>query len=252
MKQASLDIGSLDFSSMKSTGSHIHYSISHGFEDNQGNLSYYLVLDKPGKAWMIQPGFITKMFNVVIEQHLNPQGKDVPYYMTHFHELPVKGRKGLYKRNAKGYVQTFVATVVKVPKMGLAPRLYITNVLDQVGTFMKRKDVGDMFANWLEGENPGLYRYFVGCKEGEPPKKTKAQIGERILKTFNNEFKDYSCDYNVHLSSFMCDYEIKQFLVNCLGRNSFNEVAETDLSKIFAYYPHNSLPIWENITKESY
>ena len=148
--QASLDIGSLDFSSLKSDKPdtpHIHYSIPHRIQDNQGNLYYYVVLDKLGKAWMIQPGFISKMFNVVIEQHLTPQGKDVPYYMTHFHGLPVKGRRGLCKRNAKRYVQTSVATVVKVPKMGLAPKLYITNVLNQVGTFMKRKDVGDMFTN---------------------------------------------------------------------------------------------------------
>ena len=177
--------------------------------------------------------------------------------MKHFHEVPVRGPDGLYKRNAKkkngkGWVGTKVATIVKVPKMGLLPRICITNAINQIGNFIKRDDIGDMFATWLAREIPALYRYLAGNKNGGPPKLSKAQIGSSLTETFNSEFNNYACDHDVYLSKILCDYEIKQFLVNHLGFNSFEDIADTELSKIYSYYPQRSHPTWENIVKESY
>ena len=257
MNRSSLNMSSLDFSTLKSEEEetarpNIHYTISHGIQDSEGNIFYYIIMDKAGKAWMIKAGFIEELFNVVINQHLTPQGKDVPYFMKHFHEVPTKGMNGKYRRNKNNWVTTKVATVVKMPKAGLPHELCITNALDQVGSFMKRKDIGNMFATWLAREIPALYRHFAGNKMGGGSNVSKAQMGDEFTQTFNDEFKNYGCDYNVPLSKILCNYEIKQFLVNYLGCNSFDEVDDTELGKIFHYYPLRSHPAWENIRKESY
>ena len=99
--------------------------------------------------------------------------------MKYFHEVPTKGVNGLYRRNKKSkWVTTKVATVVKVPKTGLPLNLCITNILDQVGNFMTRKDIGTMFVTWLAIETPPLYRHFAGNKLGGGSKKSKAQTGD--------------------------------------------------------------------------
>ena len=144
----------MDFSSLKGKAvvqpmANIHYTVSYGIKDSQGNLYYYIIIDKPGKAWMMKSGFVGTLFNVVINQHLTPQGKEVPYFMKQFHEVSLKGPDGKYKRNKKNYVGTRVATVVRVPKTGLPPNLCITNAIDQIGNFMKRDDIGEMFG-WQE------------------------------------------------------------------------------------------------------
>ena len=247
----------LDFSSLKGEAvvqpmANIHYTVSYGIKDSQGNHYYYIIIDKPGKAWMMKSGFFGTLFNVVINQHLTPQGKEVPYFMKHFHEVPLKGPDGKYKRNKKNWVGTRVATVVRVPKTGLPPNLCVTNAIDQIGNFMKRDDIGEMFANWLAREIPALYRHFAGNKNGGPPKVSKGQIGSNLTETFNEEFSSYACDKDIHLSNVLCNYEIKQFLVHHLGCNSFEDVADTELGKIFSYYPQKTLPTWEDIKKESY
>ena len=45
----------LDFSSLKGEEAvqpmaNIHYTVSYGIKDSQGNLYYYIILDKPGKV----------------------------------------------------------------------------------------------------------------------------------------------------------------------------------------------------------
>ena len=45
---------------------------------------------------MMKSGFVGTLFNVVINQHLVPQGKDVPYFMKHFHKVSLRGPNGLY------------------------------------------------------------------------------------------------------------------------------------------------------------
>ena len=252
----------LDFSSLKSEepvppAANIHYTVSHGIQDNKGNLNYYVILDKTGAAWMLKSGFIGTLFNVVITQHITPQGKDVPHFMQHFHEVPLKGPNGKYKRsakkkNGKGWVGTKIATIVQVPKNGLPPRICVNDAIDRIGNFMKRKDIGQMLATWLGREIPTLYRHFAKNKNGGPPKVSKEEIGTDLTETLNNEFKSYACDYHVHLSDILCDYEIKQFIVNHLGFNSFEDMDETELGKIYSYYPQKPHPTWENIIKESY
>ena len=59
-------------------------------------------------------------------------------------------------------------------------------------------------------------------------------------------------NYDVSLDKFMVDWDIKQFLVDQVGINSWDDLDEESKVACYRDYPKRSLPEWDLMLEEAY
>ena len=58
--------------------------------------------------------------------------------------------------------------------------------------------------------------------------------------------------FNIEFDKFLCDFDIKQFVINDLGMMSFREVGCAEKQMLYRNFPNQNLLGWHDIHQESY
>ena len=58
--------------------------------------------------------------------------------------------------------------------------------------------------------------------------------------------------WDCHFDKFMCDYEIREFLRDTLGFQSWDDLNEDMRKCCYKFYPKRNLPDWNMIVTKSY
>ena len=108
-----------------------------------------------------------------------------------------------------------------------------------------------------KGKNGGLGAFCLN--KGTTHKGTAKEVvsmektADVMTQELHDHYKDgYTLQYDVPLNKFMVDFDIKEFITNYVGANSWDDLSEEDKRKCYRDYPKKSLPYWDEIEKESY
>ena len=111
--------------------------------------------------------------------------------------------------------------------------------------------------NLRQGRTAGLGAFCL--KKGTTHKGTAKQVvsDEKAADVMTQELHDhyrdgYTLQYDVPLNKFMVDYDIKEFITNYVGANSWDDLSQEDKRKCYRDYPKKSLPDWDEIEQESF
>ena len=96
-------------------------------------------------------------------------------------------------------------------------------------------------------------------KKGTTHKGTSKQVvseektADVMTQELHDHYRDgYTLQYDVPLNKFMVDYDIKEFITNYVGGNSWDDLSQEDKRKCYRDYPKKSLPDWDAIEQETY
>jgi hypothetical protein len=95
----------------------------------------------------------------------------------------------------------------------------------------------------------GLYGYLVKSKGDGDPEKAVEVMNEELSNHWKNGI---SFEYDVSLDKYLVDYDIKEFLAEHLGINSWDDLDEDGKKACYRDYPRRALPDWNSIVMESY
>jgi hypothetical protein len=136
----------------------------------------------------------------------------------------------------------------------------LNNCIDEYfcKAFRKRKgnSAGDMALAYVEalhlndtGTGGGLIKFVLNAKgNGDRDEAVKT-----MNKELHNHFKDGPAyHYDVPLDKFMCDWDIKHFLNNYVGVDSWDDLNNEEKKACYRDYPAKKLPQWDSIVQESY
>ena len=82
---------------------------------------------------------------------------------------------------------------------------------------------------------------------------SEERTADVMTEELHEHYRDgYTLQYDVPLNKFMVDYDIKEFITNYVGGNSWDDLSEEDKRKCYRDYPKKSLPDWDAIEQERY
>ena len=95
----------------------------------------------------------------------------------------------------------------------------------------------------------GLYNWLVTAKGKKDP-----EAAARVMtKEIDDHFKGGPAyHYDISLDKFMVDFNIKEFLNNHVGINSWDDLDEDGRKACFREYPKRNLPDWDLMLQEAY
>ena len=99
------------------------------------------------------------------------------------------------------------------------------------------------------GEKGGLGRFCLQNKGNGDHEKAAAKMTDELNAHWGN---GYSLQYDIHLNKFLVDWDIKKFLTEYVGVNSWDDLDENSKRGCFRDYPKRSLPDWDGIMQESW
>ena len=74
-----------------------------------------------------------------------------------------------------------------------------------------------------------------------------------MTQELHDHYRDgYTLQYDVPLNKFMVDYDIKEFIANYVGGNSWDDLSQEDKRKCYMDYPKKSPPDGDVIEQETY
>ena len=98
-----------------------------------------------------------------------------------------------------------------------------------------------------QGKEGGLGKFCLN--KGTTNKGTAKEVvsiektADIMTKELHDHFKDgYTLQYDVPLNKFMVDFDIKEFVKNYVGANSWDDLSEEDKRKCYRDCPKKSLP----------
>ena len=95
----------------------------------------------------------------------------------------------------------------------------------------------------------GLYNWLVNAKG----KKDPVVAAKVMTQELDAHFKGGPAyNYDVSLDKFMVDWDIKQFLIDQVGINSWDDLDEESKVACYRDYPKRSLPEWDLMLEEAY
>lgn len=98
-------------------------------------------------------------------------------------------------------------------------------------------------------QGPGLYGHLVAVKGNGDPEIAAKTMTDEINAYWSNEIV-YTFD--CHLDQFMVDYDIKQWVEEHMGANSWDDLSDGCKKICYKNYPKQRLPEWAHILQESY
>ena len=108
-----------------------------------------------------------------------------------------------------------------------------------------------------QGRTGGLGKFCLN--KGTTHKGTAKEVvseektADVMTKELHDHYRDgYTLQYDVPLNKFMVDYDIKEFIMNYVGGNSWDDLSQEDKRKCYRDYPKKSLPDWDAIEQERY
>ena len=103
-----------------------------------------------------------------------------------------------------------------------------------------------MCLNYLANDESSRGRYDWALKQANGDSQVAAKnLSDILIKTYHGK---PSFDWDFHLDRFLLDYEIKVFLEDFYGAQSWKDVPEAAKRACYKYYPGTKkLPVWEDI-----
>ena len=98
-------------------------------------------------------------------------------------------------------------------------------------------------------QGPGLYGHLVAIKGNGVPEVAAKTMTDEINAYWSN---DIVYHYDCHLDQFMVDYDIKQWVEEHMGANSWDDLSDGCKKICYKNYPKTRLPEWAHILQESY
>jgi hypothetical protein len=220
--------------------------------------------DRPGKTFYAKAEHIKMLMRARHEKMMIGNVNKPVEWIDSIKDIKIRkeehGRESKWRRTGgKGNTTEVVTFVVSVPADEEEQlRIVIENIFNEyfLKIFKKRthNSAGELalaYAQSLPTDGPsgGLYNWLVNAKGGGDEEKTMQVMTEEL----HNHWKDgVAYHYDVPLDKFMVDYDIKEFIVNYVGCDSWNELTDEMKKACYRDYPRRALPDWNSIVEESY
>jgi hypothetical protein len=179
-------------------------------------------------------------------------------WVSNLHDLPlVGGNWNQYKKTQKGSAIRALAFFVNYKRTVTSKeaRDAIENIFNGVlAQLLSKNERASSAGKWvmaiLEQNKPELYEWLVKAKG-----KTNAKVATDVItKEINGYFgMPFEFKYNVKLEKTMAEYDIVQFLNQCLHMENWEGVSEYNMRHIFGNYPNitQKLRSFTDVTRPS-
>lgn len=236
---------------------------SHPFIDRSNNVvSWKISFGVTGPVWYLKPEFLQHVLTCLYTR----KNKKVPDFVDSLHDISIRkeefGDESLYRRrkptkkNMKGGTMARVAFHIKLPlvSQSLFPK-YLDEALNMIFDVMKkrkRNNAGDLIMKWAKNENgQGLYGFLLNSKGG--PNKSHDEAAKVMNEEIQHVFANgYTVSMHNPLDRLLVDFDIKEFLANEVGYNSWRDLPDREGTHVYKNFANKTLPDWSSIRKEPY
>ena len=222
--------------------------------------------DRPGNIFYAKGEHQQSVIQYLHERKAVGNINHIPSWITSIRDVKIRkmehGKENVWKRTGlKNNTTEVVHFVISVPTDEEETfHALLNNCIDEYfcKAFRKRKgnSAGDMALAYVEalhlndtGSGGGLIKFVLNAKgNGDRDEAVKT-----MNKELHNHFKDGPAyHYDVPLDKFMCDWDIKHFLNNYVGVDSWDDLNNEEKKACYRDYPAKKLPQWDSIVQESY
>jgi hypothetical protein len=243
--------------------SNVEIVASHPFINRKENTVHWkIIMGVTGPVWYLKHEFLNHVLTCLYTR----KNKKVPDFVDTIHEVSIRkeefGGDSVYRRrkptkkNLKGGTMARVAFHIKLPlvSQSLFPK-YLDDALDMIFDIMKkrkRNNAGDLIMKWAKNENgQGLYGFLLQSKGG--PRNSHEEAAQTMNDEIHHVFSHgYTVSLHNPLDRLLVDYDIKEFLENEVGYNSWRDLPDSQGSHVYKHFANKTLPDWDSIRKEPY
>lgn len=254
------------FNKMLQQNSHgsVEVIVSHPFIDRKQNIVHWkVVLGIMGPVWYLKYDFLRDIITVLRKR----KGEPLPKAIESLHEISVRkeeyGEESVYRRrkptpkNMKGGTLSRIAFNIELPLVSQSLfNSHLNESLELIFGVMKQRkknNAGELILQWAGNESgQGLYGYLL-TQKGGPMKSTEEAartMNEEIQHVFSN---GYTVSWHNPLDRLLVDFDIKEFLANEVGYNSWKDLPNSEKGHVFKNdKSKKKLPDWDAIRKEPF
>ena len=237
----------------------IQYDVSSGIpHKTDGSFAYMIGFKKiSGNLWMLDNSYFLYLIQIVIDQYFTPQGIEPPLFLQTFKSIAIRDPyKKTYKRNKKGYVDKKIFFTIVKTSGSFDISTLLSSAINTIHSFFKESThppPGHTFVDWLAENKNSAYEYELGkSAKSRVSEMTKDQLKTKLNLKLVHAFSKHNVDHNQALDKYLCDSDIKEFLHNFCGYNSFEEIPHELRKAVFSKYPKTPLPNWNTVEREEY
>ena len=239
--------------------------VSSPFHDVVGEtLVYGIFFGKPNNSFMCKAPHQKAIVTHCHKKRITGNSKNVPKWIGTIVDLKVckveHGQPSVWYKTTSGNTSEIIHFVVTVPEdegETFHDTLddIITNFFIKGFKARKKNPAGELALAYTEGladnsqANKGLYNWCVRVKGGKDPVVAARVMTKEIDEHFSG---GPAFNYDVALDKYMVEWDIKQFLNDHVGINSWDDLNEDGRKACFRDYPKRELPEWELIMAENY
>ena len=239
--------------------------VSHCFHDVAAEqLVWVVFFGKPNNSFMLKGPHQKGMVTHVHIKRLTGNLGNLPKWIETVDDLKVRkvehGSESKWYKTNKGNTTEIIYFVVSVPedeKETFHDTLadIIDNYFIKAFKLRKKNPAGELALAFTESladnsqADKGLYNWCVRVKGGSDPAVAARVMTKEIDEHFSG---GPAFHYDVALDKFMVDWDIKQFLNEHVGINSWDDLDEAGIKSCFRNYPKRDLPEWQLIMQENY
>ena len=242
--------------------------VSSEFTDSvRGVKVYYIFFDKPLKTFYMKAEHFQAICQLRHEKRVIGNINNPAEFISRISNVKIRKceyspvslwyRSGGVKQNTT----EIIGFVVTVPEGNAAnAHAIIHDCVEEyffkVTKKRKTNSAGELALDYTESlldpESPrttGLYGWLLSHKGSGD----RARAAKVMTTEINDHFKGGPAyRYDVSLDKFMVDWDIKQFLTDHVGCNSWDDLDQSSRIACFRDYPKRKLPEWDDIMEESY
>ena len=249
--QSELDFGldlkgvKLDFDSKsrpKSGNKGRKYNVSAPFQHKRALCNVYLMnmTNQSPSGWYVSHDWHKYQFKPIADQ-LESMNKEVPHYMKSWSEpgLRKDDKTDTYRRNKEGYKVCTNSVVLRVAEKGFSVDTHIRqmwNLMKNINTDKptQSETPAKRLFDYLMEHKPNLVKYECGRSEKSKKKSiTDDEFIKQVERSLKAVFSDYHVSYHVPLDRWMTTYQIKSFLEDECGYDSWDDIPRDLRTKVF-------------------
>ena len=253
------------YNDMLKNASHtsVEVVVSHPFVNRKENIvQWKVILGPTGPVWYLKFDFLRDVITMLTKR----KGQPLPKAIESLHEISIRkeehGSESLYRRrkptpkNMKGGTMSRIAFNIELPLVSQS--LFndrLKEALDLIFNVLKKRtknNAGELILRWAHNESgQGLYGYLLSQKGGptKSPEEAARTMNEEIEHVFSN---GYTASWHNPLDRLLVDFDIKEFLANEVGCNSWKDLPDSEKGHVFKNYKSRKLPDWDSIRKEPF
>ena len=219
---------------------------------------------KPNKTFYCKAPHQKAICKMVHHLRLSGTSRNVPNWIDTIVDVKIckkeHGQPSVWYKSKKGNTTEIVHFVVSLPE-NESEKFHdmLSGIMKDffVKGFKKRhkNPAGQLALAYAEeqGDNSdldkGLYNWCVRVKEGKDPLLAASAMTKEIHDHFSG---GPAFHYDVSLDKFMIDWDVKHFLQDHVGVNSWDDLDEAGRKACYRDFPKRHLPGWDTIIAENY